>query len=511
MPREEGESPGYTFFMSVRVRFAPSPTGRLHVGNVRTALYNWLFARRQGGTFVLRIEDTDAARSESRFEEQLCCDLRWLGLQWDEGVEVGGEFGPYRQSERYPLYREQARGLLQQGHAYRCFCSPEELERVRAERLAAGHPPGYAGTCRDLDPGEAARRVKQGEPAVLRFRVREGAVSFDDLVFGRLEFDCRQIGDFVLQRSDGSPQYNFAVVVDDLGMRISHVIRGEGHVSNTPRQLLLYEALGEPPPRFAHLSTILGLDGAKLSKRHGSTSLGEFREQGFAPEALVNYLALLGWSPEGEGREILSREELCREFDLSRVHRAPAVFDQTKLTWVNRNHLRDRPAAELLPLVLPALQRRGWVGEDPPGPVSRWLESLIEALRKYLESGEALAQAAEVVFDFRPERDLEQPETREVLESDWAVRTIRAFQKALGGQDRIEVVDFKQAVKTAGKETGVRGRDLYHPIRIALTGRGSGPELDRVVELAESGRGLPLPSPPPGVRQRVERVLALLP
>ncbi len=496
--------------MSVRVRFAPSPTGFLHVGNVRTALFNWLFARRHAGAFILRIEDTDAARSERHFEEALCRDLRWLGLDWDEGVQVGGEHGPYRQTDRYALYTDQATRLLEQGAAYHCFCPAEELEQERQKRLEAGLQPGYSGKCRRLDPTQAGQRVESGEAAVLRLRVRSGKVGFEDLVFGPVEFDCEQIEDFVLRRSDGSPQYNFAVVVDDIGMKISHVIRGEGHLSNTPRQILVYEALGQPPPHFAHLSTILGPDGAKLSKRHGATSIDEFREAGFVPEALINYLALLGWSPEEEGREILSPADLCREFDLKRVNRSPAVFDPEKLRWVNRSHLRARSAAELVDLVVPSLRRRGWI-DQVTSEIRDWLESLIEGLRKYLETVEDLAAAAEVIFDFRPERDLHNTQVQEVLREDHAVETIRAFQRALDEETALTPETYRAAVKAAQKATGARGKRLYHPIRVALTGRSSGPELDRLVEIVEGARQLPLPAPVPPVRKRVELVLELLP
>src|SRR5215510_5864634 len=303
----------------MKLRFAPSPTGQLHVGNARTALFNWLLARGHDGTFILRIEDTDAERSTRESESAILRDLRWLGLDWNEGPDIGGGHGPYRQSERLHLYTSYANELLAGGHAYYCFCAAQKLEDDRRKDLAAGRPPKYRGTCRDLSPDEARRRLDGGERAVVRFRVPPNMdVAFQDMVRGEVAFNSDVIGDPVLVRSDGRPAYNFAVVVDDALMEVTHVIRGEDHISNTPRQILLYEALGHPPPLFAHLSLVLGPDHAPLSKRHGATSVAEFRERGYLPEALVNYLALLGWSP-GESEEVVDVAEMARRFDLERV------------------------------------------------------------------------------------------------------------------------------------------------------------------------------------------------
>jgi nondiscriminating glutamyl-tRNA synthetase len=323
----------------VRVRFAPSPTGFLHVGNVRTALFNWLLAGRYGGAFILRVEDTDAERSKPKYEKQLLSDLRWLGLQWNEGIEQGGEYGPYRQTDRYEIYQKYALKLLEEDKAFRCFCSEEELEKVRQEQLARGESAHYSGKCRHLTAADVEARLKKGTPFTMRLRVRPGTVGFPDLVFGKIEIETVQISDPVILRSDGSPTYNFCCVIDDSLMKITHVIRGDGHLSNTHRQILIYEALGTPIPQFAHLSTILGPDGQKLSKRHGATSVEEFRRQGYLPEALVNYLSLLGWSPPNEGQEIMSVEEIKSQFDLSRVLKSAAIFDSVKLDWMNRNYI----------------------------------------------------------------------------------------------------------------------------------------------------------------------------
>ena len=347
----------------MRVRFAPSPTGLLHVGNARTALFNWLLARGRGGTFILRIEDTDVERSTRESEQGILEDLRWLGLDWDEGPDVGGPHGPYRQSERLDLYRSYASELIEHGHAYHCFCSAEQLEADRRAALEAGRPPHTrAGAA--TSPAAVAERLALGHPAVVRFRVpQDRTVAFQDLVRGTVQFETAVIGDPVLVRSDGHPAYNFAVVIDDALMAITHVIRGEDHISNTPRQVLLYEALRFEPPIFAHLALVLGPDHTPLSKRHGATSVAEFRNRGYLPESLVNYLALLGWSPGG-GDEVLPAPELARRFALEDVGHSAAVFDVEKLAWVNRHYLRGAEPARLADLAMPHFVAAGFVRND---------------------------------------------------------------------------------------------------------------------------------------------------
>jgi nondiscriminating glutamyl-tRNA synthetase len=502
--------------MSVRVRFAPSPTGHLHVGNVRTALYNWLFARQKAGSFILRIEDTDLARSETHYERQLLQDLCWLGLDWDEGVKPedpavqSGDHGPYRQTERFDLYREEVLRLLQQEMAYYCFCPPESLEEQRKRQLEGGVQTGYSGRCRSIPPREAERRVEQGEAATIRLKVREGQVSFEDLIFGRIQFDCSQIADFVLLRSDGSAQYNLACVVDDARMEITHVIRGEGHLSNTPRQLLLYEALAYPVPRFAHLSTILGKDGAKLSKRHGATSIEEFRRQGYLPEALINYLALLGWAPEPEDEEILSRADLTARFDLMRVNRSPAVFDPDKLNWVSRSHLKELPAERLARLALPFFQEAGFLPPRPTPEIHQWLAELCLVFGNYVDRAADFVEASSLVFRFDPEKDMRQPEVQAVLASPGAAAVIAAFANRVRRLPELDLEAYREAVMEAKNETGQKGKNLFHPIRVALTGRSSGPELDKLIPLIERGSKLPLPAPIPSAAARTAAVLARL-
>ena len=326
-----------------RLRFAPSPTGYLHIGGVRTALFNWLWARKTGGTFILRIEDTDRDRSTPENEAVILRDLGWLGLGWDEGPDVGGSYGPYRQSDRLHIYREHAERLLSEQKAYLCFCAEDELQRER-ERAAAEHrQPIYSGKCRAIDPDQAKRRRTAAEPCAIRLRIPERPIRFHDIVHGEVEFSNEVVSDPIILRSSGMPVYNYVVVIDDALMKITHVIRGDDHLSNTPKQVALYEALGWRVPEFAHLSTILGADRERLSKRHGATSIANFRDMGVLPEALVNYLALLGWAPSGGTREIFSCEELIKEFSLERVTPSPAVFDMEKLYWLNRHYIKEAP------------------------------------------------------------------------------------------------------------------------------------------------------------------------
>ncbi len=344
-----------------RVRFAPSPTGQLHVGNARTALYNWLFARRFGGDFLLRIEDTDVERSEVRHEAQLLEDLRWLGLDWDEGPRAAGSsasqedgpFGPYRQSERLEIYREHTDRLLAEGSAYRCFCTAEQLDAEREQAIASHHPQIYSGRCRAIPPEESAARAANGEPFAVRLKIGPEPIRFHDIVRGAVEFAADTVSDPILVRSSGMPVYNYVVTIDDALMQITHVIRGDDHLSNTPKQVAIYGAFGWPVPEFAHLSTILGPDKTRLSKRHGATSIASFREMGILPEALTNYLALLGWGAEGGTRETFTMPELAQEFTLERVTPSPAIFDFNKLHWLNRHYLKLAEPARLANLALP--------------------------------------------------------------------------------------------------------------------------------------------------------------
>jgi glutamyl-tRNA synthetase/nondiscriminating glutamyl-tRNA synthetase len=469
----------------MRLRFAPSPTGQLHVGNARTALFNWLMARGRG-TFVLRIEDTDFARSTREAERSAIEDLRWLGLSWDEGAEADGAHGPYRQSERLHIYRAHAVELMSRALAYHCFCPEEQLEMDRYQALRAGEPPKYVGRCRNISRDEARRRVENGEPAVVRFRVPDGEreIAFDDVVRGRVSFSSDVIGDFVLLRSDGVPAYNFAVVIDDALMEITHVIRGEDHISNTPRQVLLYEAFGWTPPIFGHVSMVLGPDHAKLSKRHGATSVSEFRERGYLPEALANYLALLGWSP-GEGDELLPLDELARRFRIEDVGKSASVFDPEKLAWANRHYLKATAADRLAHLAVPFLAQHGWVSE-PTMPALEFLAHAVPVAAASVDRLDQVPARLHFLFDYSAARALADSAVR--AEAETSRNVIAAVAAELSSCRPLADRDaFRAAAGRVRERTGAKGKALFHPIRLALTGEPEGVELDLAVPLIERG------------------------
>jgi nondiscriminating glutamyl-tRNA synthetase len=491
----------------VRVRFAPSPTGFLHVGNIRTALFNWLAARHHGGSFILRIEDTDAERSRPEYEKQLMEDLRWLGLDWDEGADKGGEYGPYRQSDRFAVYQKHAQRLLDEDKAFRCFCTEEELEKVRKEQLARNETAHYSGKCRHLSPAELQERLKAGIPCTLRLRVRPGTVGFSDLVFGRIEINASRISDPIILRSDGSPTYNFCCVLDDCLMEISHVIRGEGHLSNTHRQILIYEALGAPVPQFAHLSTILGPDGQKLSKRHGATSVEEFRRQGYLPEALANYLALLGWSPPDEGLEIMSLDEITGRFDLSRVLKSPAIFDQAKLDWMNRNYINKTAGEALVDKAVGYFAAAGLVPGQPDVQMRSWLAQVIDLFKTHVDHLDQLPDAAVVVYGFDNGTPDLKPDVLEIFKKPEAREVAGEFARLVSEKDRLSTESYREIVAQVKARTRQKGRHLFHPIRAALTGSGSGPELEKLIPIYEEGSRLDLPRKVLSCRDRLRTIL----
>jgi glutamyl-tRNA synthetase/nondiscriminating glutamyl-tRNA synthetase len=472
----------------MRLRFAPSPTGQLHVGNARTALFNWLLARHAGGTLILRIEDTDAERSTHESERSMLQDLRWMGLYWDEGVEADGGHGPYRQSERLHIYRAHAVELLANEHAYYCFCPPEQLEMDRYAALRAGEPPKYVGRCRGIPHGAARARVQSGESAVIRLRVPEGReLVFKDLVRGEVRFSVDVIGDPVLVRSDGTPAYNYAVVIDDALMEVTHVVRGEDHISNTPRQLLLYEAFGWTPPAFAHVSLVLGPDHSPLSKRHGATSVAEFRARGYLPEALANYLALLGWSP-GEGEELLPLEELARRFRLEDVGHSAGVFDVEKLAWANRHYLKIADPDRLARLAAPYIEQEGWLS-DPTDADRRFLADVVPPAAGSVDRLEQIAARLRFLFDYSAARSLDVAAVRAEAEAARAV--IEALADELKAAPPLLDRDaFRAAAARVRERSGKKGKDLFHPIRLALTGEPEGMELDIAVPAIERGARL---------------------
>jgi nondiscriminating glutamyl-tRNA synthetase len=488
----------------VRVRFAPSPTGHLHVGNARTALFNWLFARQKSGVMVLRIEDTDVQRSEERFEGQLLEDLKWMGLDWDEGPDLGGPYAPYRQSDRLDLYREQAERLLREGKAYLCFCSQEELERERSHALAHQQPPNYSGKCRALDPAESQRRRENGESAAIRLRIPEHPIRFHDIVHGPVEFSNEVVSDPIIVRSTGMPVYNYVVVVDDALMNITHVIRGDDHLSNTPKQVALYEALGWPVPEFAHLSTILGKDRERLSKRHGATSIANFRDMGVLPEALMNYLALLGWAPSGGTREIFTPEELKKEFSLKRVTPSPAVFDMEKLYWLNRNYIKQSPPERIERLAEPFFVRAGSLPENPDTQTQAWFAKVIALLGPSVDRLEQLPERAALIFRYDAAAALAAPDNAEVLTGPKTREVLAAFAEQVEADPSpITPERFKAIMNEVKAKTGAKGKDLFHPVRIVFTGSHSGPEFDKLIPILEEGSQLSLPLRVMNTRERL--------
>jgi glutamyl-tRNA synthetase/nondiscriminating glutamyl-tRNA synthetase len=484
----------------LRVRFAPSPTGQLHVGNARTALFNWLLARGRGGTCILRIEDTDAERSTLASERAILDDLRWLGLDWDEGPDVGGPHAPYRQSERLEIYRESARDLMHRGLAYFCFCSPDELEAERRAALASARPPKYGGRCRGLDPADSARRVAAGTRAAVRFRIQPGRdVTFTDLVRGDITVSTDIIGDPVIVRSDGSPAYNFSVVIDDARMAVTDVIRGEDHISNTSRQVLIYEALGLSAPRFAHLSLVLGPDHAPLSKRHGATSVAEFRERGYLPEALVNYLALLGWSP-GDGQEMLPVADMALRFNLADVSHSAAVFDMSKLAWMNRHYMKEAAPARLVRDAARYFSARGWLARETEA-ARDYLASLLPMAVGSVDRLEEIPDRVAFVFEW----DAARAADLAGAEADGA-RAVAAFAAEVSAAGSLDRDAFRAAATRAREKTGLKGRNLFHPVRVAITAAESGPELDLAVPAIDRGAALPADAGLTAVISCAERV-----
>ncbi len=464
----------------VRVRFAPSPTGYMHIGGARTTIFNYLFARHHGGSFVLRIEDTDRVRSTKESEEAILRDLRWLGLDWDESVDVGGPYGPYRQSERMDIYRKYAEKLLEEGKAYKCYCTEEELEQRRKEAIAKGLPPKYDGRCRNLTEEERKRFEEEGRKPSLRFKVDEtgGDIIVHDLIRGDVSFKRDVIGDFVIMRKDNTPTYNFACVIDDHLMEMTHIIRGEEHLSNTPRQLLIYEALGFEPPKFAHVSMILGPDRTKLSKRHGDTSLEEYRKKGYLPDALFNYLALLGWSPGGD-REILGKEELITLFDLSGVVHHAAIFDIDKLNWMNGEYIKKKGDEELFDLLFPYMKNADFVKEIPEGEEKERILGIIRLLKDRIKTLSQFVEYADYFF-----KDVEIPTElyEKVLKGkDYLPEVLGAIKEALSELKDYNEEEIEKIVRGKADEYGLKGKHVIQPLRVILTGKKVTPGMFEVM------------------------------
>ena len=471
----------------VRVRFAPSPTGYLHIGGARTALFNWLFARRHGGTFVLRIEDTDAERSSWDMVAGIVDGMRWLGLDWDEGPDIGGPHEPYFQSQRLDKYRAQAEQLAASGHAYYCFCAPETLQRKREAAEKAGGGWIYDRACCALSPEQIATQRAAGAPYAVRFKVPSGSTAFTDLVHGPISFDNANIEDFVILRSDRQPTYHLSVVVDDVDMEITHVVRGDDHISNTPKQVLLYQAFGKATPAFAHVPLILGPDKKRLSKRHGATSVMEYSRLGYLPEAMVNFLVLLGWSPGGD-RELFDRRDLIANFTLEGISGGNAVFNPDKLDWFNQQYITRMTGAEIIGRIQPLLETSGlWKPEYSTEPDAGWLERVVDLLKPRVKTlpdfVDGAAPFLREAIEIEPEaaRKHLKPELREPLE---------ALASAFESVEPYDAASLESALRSLADARGIKAGLLIHAVRAAVTGRTASPGLFDVLELVGRDRSV---------------------
>lgn len=459
----------------IRVRFAPSPTGLLHQGNVRTALFNFLFARRQGGKLILRIEDTDQERSQENYEAAILEDLKWLGLSYDEGPDRGGDFGPYRQSERLDIYKKYLQQLEAQGQVYPCFCTQEDLEAERRKAMASGKPYRYSGKCRELSAEDRKAKVDAGTAHTYRFKVEREIVKFTDLVYGEKVFDTLTIGDFVIARSNELPLYLFACAIDDCLMQISHVIRGEDGMSNAPRQILLQRALGFTPPQFAHLPLILGPDHTLLSKRNGSTSVGELKAKGYLPPAILNYLALLGWAPP-EGKDIVPPGKLVESFDLGRVSRSSAIFDWAKLDHINQVYMMQLSEEDYLAKAREVLAAANFAPGQTP---EENLRKVLLALRPNVKNFSEIPGWMGLLLGHpQPQND----EAREVLNAPESRKVLETLAKLIEArEDEMNAASYEQILEELKKKTKIKGKKLFMPVRVALTGGTEGPELAALV------------------------------
>ncbi len=465
----------------IRVRFAPSPTGPFHIGGARSALFNWLLARKTGGKLILRIEDTDLERSSRESEENIKNALKWLGLNWDEGIDVGGEYGPYRQTERLDLYRKYTEQLLAEGKAYYCYCTDEELEAERQALAAQSQMPRYMGKCRNLTSEQVAAYEKDGRKPTVRFRVPSGQqIVIHDMVRGDVVFDSDGIGDFVIVKSDGIPTYNYAVVIDDALMHITHVIRAEEHLSNTPRQCLIYDALGFEQPVFGHISLILGKDRTKMSKRHGATSVDQYRKLGYCPNGIVNFLALLGWAPNSE-QEIFTTEELIEAFSMDHVAKNPAVFDLDKLNWINQHYMRQMDEETFFEAAKPHMIEAGFMTGTEEGEKLAWLKKVV------LTSKEHVSYAAQIpeclAMYFNDDFAFENGEAEAVLKEESVPTVMNMLFEQLEQMAEVDAASVKSTFKMIQKTTKLGGKNVYMPIRVALTGNQHGPELTEIIPL----------------------------
>ena len=456
----------------VRTRFAPSPTGDLHVGGARTALFNWLFTRSEGGEFILRIEDTDFDRSADQHTRQIMKAMKWLGLKWDEGPETGGPHEPYYQSQRLDRYQEVVEKLRDKGVVYKCYCTKEELEKQRERQMARGEPTRYNGRCRDLSAEEKQKFEEEGRDFTYRYRIPSEPVVVEDIVKGDVEFPPDQVGDFIIVKSNGTPSYNFAVVVDDHDMEVTHVIRGDDHLSNTPRQLYIYNELGWEPPSWCHLAMILGSDGERLSKRHGATDVQEYKEKGYLPKAMMNGMALLGWSPP-DGVEVKEVEELVESFSLDRVNKSASRFDYDKLKYLNGQHLRSLPAEEIVERL------QDFMPEEIRDEDQKQLEEIVEVFRDQLQLLTDFAPLYEEYFQAGIE--IEQEALQWLEDLDGSRQLLELFRKKIAAAGEFDLEKVENLIADVRDEVEHSGRDLYLPMRIAITGKMEGPEFHELM------------------------------
>lgn len=467
----------------VRVRYAPSPTGHLHIGNARTALFNYLFARNRGGKFIVRIEDTDVKRNVAGGEESQLKYLKWLGMDWDESIDIGGGYGPYRQTERLDIYSKYWQELLDKGLAYRCYCTEEELEKEREAQVERNETPRYSGQHRNLTEEQRLALEAEGRIPSIRFRVPEDRTyTFDDIVKGTISFDTAEMGDFVIVKKDGIPTYNFAVVLDDYLMKISHVLRGEDHISNTPRQLMIYEAFGWEPPQFGHMTLIVNEQRKKLSKRDESIIqfISQYDELGYLPEAMFNFIALLGWSPEGE-QEMFTQQELVEVFNPERLSKSPAVFDTQKLSWMNNEYLKKAELPRLVDLCLPHLQKAELIAKELDAEGHAWVTDLVALHQDKLRFAAEIVPMTEIFFS---QQVTDEEEAAVVLSEEQVPVVLQAFLALIeAGESPFQVDGIKEMIKKVQKDTGFKGKQLFMPIRAALTGQTHGPDLNQSLAL----------------------------
>lgn len=469
----------------VRVRYAPSPTGFLHIGNARTAIFNYLFARHAGGKFVIRIEDTDQKRNVEGGEESQLKFLKWLGLEWDESVDIGGAYGPYRQMERLDIYKTYYQELLDKGLAYKCYCTPEELKEERDQQMAHGQTPGYSGKCRHLTAEQIAAFEAEGRQPTLRFRVPDNeTIAFDDMVKGHVTFHSSDVTDFVIVKQNGVPTYNFAVVVDDHLMKMTHVLRGEEHISNTPKQIMLFHAFGWKEPTFAHMTLIVNENHKKLSKRDNSIVqfIEQYKNMGFLPEALFNFITLLGWSPKGE-EEIFSRDEFIKLFDAQRLSKSPAMFDKNKLEWMNGQYITKMTDDAYLAMTIPYLVDAGLLPKQMTDAQQAWARRVVLLYKEQLHYGAEIVQLSDMFFNKTVLKTELTKDEEKILAGEQANDVLAAFNRELKGLTEWTAEAIAPLIKLVQKETKQRGWKLYMPIRVIATGSQHGPELPEALEL----------------------------